>query len=172
MRSDHLIGNASHLKSNDTLNQIKAAAQCDEPTSKLIKFVKECCTAANSAELANSSARWSNSIRWPRRLVSMAWPDLDRTVALGFVYHRRLRLGGHRAGRMPARPDARAWGRRNIQPSAPVNAGYYNIQPDQPFTGPADRLDDRSANGLLSRNGRGYGEEERKIIRLVCPREG
>ena len=73
---------------------------------------------------------------------------------------------------MPARPDARAWGRRNIQPSAPVNAGYYNIQPDQPFTGPADRLDDRSANGLLSGDGGCDGEEERKIIRLVCPREG
>jgi hypothetical protein len=68
MRSDHLIGNTSHLKSNDTLNQIKAAAQCDEPTSKLIKFVKECCTAAGNAELANSSARWSNSIRWSQFL--------------------------------------------------------------------------------------------------------
>ena len=26
--------------------------------SKLIKFVQECCTAAGSTELANSSARW------------------------------------------------------------------------------------------------------------------
>ena len=33
-------------------------AKCHEPTSRLIKLSKECCTAAGSAELANSSARW------------------------------------------------------------------------------------------------------------------